>query len=41
VTYGLTKESQLAIDNPESVSKMMAIIENDEFSMQVERARRN
>ena len=31
VTYGSTKESQLAIDDPESVSKMMAIMENDEF----------
>ena len=31
VTYGLTKESQLAIDDPGNASKMMAIIENDEF----------
>jgi DNA-binding HxlR family transcriptional regulator len=31
VTYGLTKESQLAIDPPENVSKMMQIIEDHEF----------
>lgn len=31
VTYRLTRASQLAIDDPENVSKMMAIIENDEF----------
>jgi DNA-binding HxlR family transcriptional regulator len=37
VTYGLTKESQLAIDDPESVSRMMAIIEkSDEFSIKVD-----
>jgi len=32
VTYRLTRASQLAIDDPESLSEMMAIIEDDEFS---------
>lgn len=31
ITYGLTKETQLAVDGPQNVSEMMAIIENDEF----------
>jgi mRNA-degrading endonuclease HigB of HigAB toxin-antitoxin module len=31
VTCALTKESQLAIGDPRSASKMMAIIENHEF----------
>jgi hypothetical protein len=31
VTYCLTREVELAIDDPESVSEMMKIIEDDEF----------
>lgn len=31
ITYGLTKETQLAIDGPQNVPEMMAIIQNNEF----------